>query len=460
MLLKDKRAGILAHVSSLYGKEGIGTLGKGAYAFVDFLNLSGQTFWQILPLNPVGAGNSPYQSPCAFAGEPLFIDLELLMEEKLLKKEEIGYFPTNKGKINYEETKKYKIPRLLKAAGRFDTSDDNFRQFIKENELWLIPYGEFTQKEEGIAPKITQVLQYFFFKQWFALKNYANKKGVYIIGDIPFYVAPHSSDVESNSALFKVGRDLTPTLVAGVPPDYFSQDGQLWGNPIYNWDNHRKEGYGWWIRRLEHCKRLYDITRIDHFRAFSTYYAIPYGHKTARNGKWEQGVGYSFFRQLKEKVGEMHIIAEDLGELSPDVPTLLKKTGFPGMKVLQFAFDGNCKNPFLPRFFPKNCVCYTGTHDNDTTQGWYEALSDEEKRLFIRRTPTAENPARRLILYGFKSRANTVIIPMQDWLSLGTEARMNIPGTVFDNWQWRMKKSDLNEALAQEIREITKQFGR
>ena len=460
MLLKDKRAGILLHITSLDSKEGIGTLGAGAYAFVDFLKDAGQTYWQLLPLNPIGPGDSPYQSPCAFAGEPLLIDLELLCQQKLLSRDEIKHIPSNSGKTDYETVKKHKIPLLLKAAGRFDTKSEEFRQFKTENAHWLESFANFQQEEAGTAKKHTEILQYLFYKQWFDLKTYANKRGVYIIGDIPFYVAPRSSDVKSNPRLFKVGRDLTPTLVAGVPPDLFTKDGQLWGNPIYNWEQHRSENYGWWTARMAHCKKLYDVTRIDHFRAFSTYYTIPYGQETARQGRWEQGVGYSFFEQLERALGKMNIIAEDLGELSPDVPALLRKTGFPGMKVLQFAFDGNIKNPFLPRYYCKNCVCYTGTHDNDTTMGWYESLSDPERILFARRTPQGKDAAQRLIRYGMKSRANTVIIPLQDWLSLGSEGRMNIPGTTTGNWRWRAEKSLLTKTLRQEIREITAEYGR
>ncbi len=461
MLLRDRAAGILLHISSLSGSEGIGTLGEGAYRFVDFLENAGQTYWQILPLNPIGPGESPYQSSSAFAGEPLFIDLRLLCEQGLLKKQEIPHFSTNGNKVDYERVKKVKYPLLLKAAGRFDTSGPEFRQFKTENAFWLESFARFQEKEQGITAEHSQILQFLFFSQWYALKSYANGKGIYIIGDIPFYVAAGSADVMQAPRLFKVGRDLTPTLVAGVPPDLFTADGQLWGNPVYDWDEHKKEGYEWWIARMAHCKRLYDVTRIDHFRAFSTFYTIPYGEKTARNGSWEQGVGYPFFAALERAIGKTDIIAEDLGQLSPDVPRLLERTGFPGMKVLQFAFDGNPKNPFLPRFYKKNCVCYTGTHDNDTTLGWYDTLSHSHRKLFMRRTRGEDtDPARRLIRYGLKSRANTVIIPMQDWLSLGSEHRMNIPGTALGNWRWRMEKTALTEDLYREIREITREYGR
>ncbi len=461
MLLKDKAAGVLLHISSLNSEEGIGTTGAGAYRFVDFLKNAGQTYWQILPLNPIGPGDSPYQSPSAFAGEPLLIDLEVLKDEGLLKTQEIKSRQKHTQNIDFDKVRQYKMPLLIKAARRFDTNSDKFQCFLEENTAWLEPYARFMAKMSGQTEREVKIIQYFFFSQWTALKEYANKNGVYIIGDIPFYVAPGSADVNENPRLFKVGTDLTPTLVAGVPPDLFTADGQLWGNPVYDWQQHKSEDYAWWIARIAHCKKLYDVIRIDHFRAFSTYYTIPYGEKTARNGRWEQGVGYSFFKALEKKLSKTDIIAEDLGELSPDVPALLEKTGFPGMKVLQFAFDGNPKNPFLPRFYKKNCVCYTGTHDNDTTNGWYESLSEGSRALFWRRTPKNESdPAKRLIRYAMKSRANTVIIPMQDWLSLGNEARMNIPGTATGNWRWRVEKSALNQDLRQEIREITAEYGR
>lgn len=478
-----RESGILLHLSSLPDRCGIGSLGSEAYRFVDFLKGSRQSCWQLLPLCPVGKGNSPYSSVSAFAGELLFIDLELLVSDGLLNPADIPEpdFPQN---VNYRAVREFKLPLIKKAAENFDPRSRDFKRFCKENDFWLDDFAlfsaikevkrkkSFLELDDGLkyrlpaaiqqfksrhAEKILfyKITQYFFFSQYMRLKTYANENGIKLIGDIPFYVQFESADVWSNPDNFRLGRDMTPVLVAGVPPDIFSADGQLWGNPIYDWDYQKNDGYGWWKRRLMHNSSMYDIIRIDHFRAFADYYTIPYGAETARSGTWEKGVGIGFWNTVRDSV-RAEIIAEDLGGDTPEVKKLVSDTGFPDMKVLQFAFSSDLSNQFLPKNFGRNCICYTGTHDNDTTRGWYEKATDKERLMFSRLVPADKSGSAvlSLIAYAMKSKARTVIIPMQDYLELDSSARLNTPGVPSGNWEWRLSPDDLNENLEKTVRRI------
>ena len=473
---KNKTSGILLAVSSLPSEYGIGSLGEEAYKFIDFLKSSNQTIWQMLPLVPIGKGNSPYSSQSAFAGEMLLIDIDLLIKDGLLEENDIPNKTFSKN-VNYPFVKSFKIPLLKKAAENFDTNSKDFKVF-KKNNHWLYDYSLFMTIKEvfGNIPfykwdeslkhrfptaleefknshlkeiQFYEITQFLFYKQYFSLKEYAQENGVKLVGDIPFYVSLDSADVWANPLCFKLGKDMTPVLVAGVPPDVFSATGQLWGNPVYDWEYQKKTDYSWWKKRLSHNAKLYDIIRIDHFRAFADYYTIPYGSPDAKSGNWERGVGMHFWNKMKPILEDTLIIAEDLGGETPEVRDLIAKSGFPDMKVLQFAFDSDLKDPFLPKNMNSNCVCYTGTHDNDTTLGWYEKITPEENMLFRKLVPTdiSHSPVLSLIAFGMKSRAETVIIPLQDYLELPTTARMNTPGNPNGNWEWRFEKKDLTEIL-------------
>lgn len=490
MLLKGnetkykKESGVLMHISSLPSNYGIGDLGEEAYRFVDFLKSSRQTYWQLLPLCPVGKGNSPYSSVSAFAGEILFIDLDGLVKDGLLSSDEIPKenFPKN---ADYKRAREFKLPLIKKAAERFNTKSRDFRSFINENAYWLDDYAlfmaikatfpnkSFTELEDGLKYRLPEAIdrfkknhaeqilfyeitQYFFFTQYLRLKKYAAENVVKLIGDIPFYVQLESADVWSNPDIFRLGRDMTPVLVAGVPPDYFSEEGQLWGNPIYDWDYQKSTEYDWWRKRLTHNAKLYDVIRIDHFRAFADYYTIPYGAKTAKSGVWEKGVGLPFWNLMKQYVNA-EIIAEDLGGNTPEVEKLIEDTGFPNMKVLQFAFDSDLNNPFLPKNYNRNCVCYTGTHDNDTTRGWFEKLNEHQHTMFTHLVSADKSGSAvlSLIAFAMKSKARMVIIPIQDYLQLDSADRFNTPGLPFGNWEWRLSKNDLTDELADEINRLS-----
>lgn len=491
MLLKGKEpkfkkeSGILLSLSSLPSNYGIGSFGKEAFSFVDFLKKSRQTYWQLLPLCPVGKGNSPYSSPSTFAGEILYIDIDILVSDGLLDENDIPEKPFEKN-TDYKAVRNFKLPLLKKAADNFNTQNKDFLNFKRQNSYWLHDYCVFmaikdsqlglsfykwdedlkyrlpeaiaafedTHYEEILFYEITQ---YFFYSQFFALKNYCKKSGIKLIGDIPFYVCLDSSDVWSNPDCFRLGRDMTPVLVAGVPPDIFSADGQLWGNPIYDWDFQRKNGFLWWKRRLSHYACMFDVIRIDHFRAFADYYTVPYGSQNARTGTWEKGMGMLFWDTVKPLIKNTEIIAEDLGGETPEVEKLVEQSGFPNMKVLQFAFDSDLKDPFLPKNYNKNCVCYTGTHDNDTALGWYEKATLKEKLLFSRLVPAdiSGSPVLSLISFGMKSKARMVIIPLQDYMELSSADRMNTPGSPKGNWEWRYNKKDLSDALADTVLRLT-----
>ena len=457
----ERKAGVLMHISSLPNKRGIGSLGRAAYEFVDFLADARLSLWQVLPLCPTSYGDSPYQSPSALAGNPYFIDIDTLIEEGLLKPAEAPEYEI--APVDYAAVYFERFETLKKAYRRFIKEPPaDYETFKAENAFWLDDYALFMALKEAHemqawetwedkykhrtasmkkferAAEFHKFLQYEFFKQWGALKAYANGKGVKIVGDMPIYVAYDSVEVWGNPKQFLLNDDLSRKVVAGVPPDYFSADGQLWGNPIYDWEYMKSTNYAWWVMRMSMAMKLYDIVRIDHFRAFADYYVIPADRTDARIGEWKPGPGLELFNVINEKLGHPAIIAEDLGELHECVRELVRATGFPGMKIMQFAFDGNPHNDFYYTNYNDNCVAYTGTHDNDTTRGWFEANDDGQKDL-VRRTMGYWGDAitAEIIERLFSSRANTVIIPMQDFLDLPTQARMNIPSTLGGNWAWR-----------------------
>lgn len=489
-----RSSGILMPVSSLPSPCGIGSLGAAAYRFVDFLAAAGQRYWQILPIGPTGYGDSPYQSFSAFAANPYFIDLDMLEQRGLLTRAEIGRFdfgPDAPAGIDYGALFRTRLPVLELAVRRFDSEEAAFRDFCAANADWLDDYALFMalKAENGMRafslwPKdvrarkpaalaaararlagqtrFWQVVQYLFYEQWAALKAYANAKSVELIGDIPIYVSPDSSDLWADPSLFQVDANGALTEVAGCPPDAFAADGQLWGNPLYNWDVHLKTGCAWWVRRLRHASAVYDVVRIDHFRGFESYYAIPSRDKTAVNGTWRKGPGTALIDVLRQKLPGVRIIAEDLGYLTDDVKALLRASGFPGMKVLQFAFDSREESDYLPHNYTQNSVVYTGTHDNTTTADW-ERSAPAADVAFAKRYLDAGagvDFTRRCIRAALASVSDTAIIPMPDWLGLGGEARINTPSTLGGNWLWRVDPAALTDALAADILSLTKLYGR
>ena len=489
-----RASGVLLPISSIPSKYGIGTFSREAYEFVDFLKAAGQTYWQILPLGPTGYGDSPYQSFSTFAGNPYYIDLEKLIEEGYLTEEQCEKcnWGSNAEYVDYEKIyqSRFQILKLAFHNSEIEKEKD-FYSFVEENCFWLQDYAlymavkdsvagkSWSEWEDGIRLRKPDVVakykeelreeilfyefqQYLFSKQWTSLKKYANDNGIQIIGDIPIYVAFDSADTWANPELFQLDENGIPTGVAGCPPDAFSATGQLWGNPLYRWDYHKETDYEWWIQRIGYCYKLYDVVRIDHLRGFDEYYNIPYGDPTAEHGKWEKGPGYDLFRVMKEKLGNKAVIAEDLGFLTPSVIKLVKKTGYPGMKILQFAFDSREESDYLPHNYTKNSVVYTGTHDNDTTVGWYHTISRRDrsfakKYLNIRGTKNIEW---EFIRAAISSVSDTAIIPMQDYLGLGSEARINTPSTLGDNWKWRMTTGQLTDELAEKIYRLCKLYGR
>ncbi|MEZ3474416.1 MAG: 4-alpha-glucanotransferase [Lachnospiraceae bacterium] len=489
-----RRSGVLMPVSSLPSRFGIGGFSKEAYDFVDFLAASGQSLWQILPLGPTGYGDSPYQSFSTFAGSPYYISLDALIEEGLLTEEECSSvdFGNDTKRVDYEKIYYTRFELLRKAFERANRSDDaDYSAFVKENELWLKDYAMYMavkdflggvswiewdeeirlrkpkamkKYEKELADDIAfySYQQYLFSKHWRALKEYANKKGIQIVGDIPIYVAFDSADTWAKPELFQLDQKNVPTAVAGCPPDAFSATGQLWGNPLYRWDYHEETGFAWWMQRLAHCFDIYDIVRIDHFRGFDEYWAVPYGDETAENGEWKPGPGYKLFEVMKKTLGNRAVIAEDLGFLTPSVLKLVKKTGYPGMKILQFAFDATGESDYLPHKYPNNCVVYTGTHDNDTVNGWLATLNKKDlafvkKYVNVKRTPEL---CETLIRTALGSVADTAVIPMQDYLGLGGEARINTPSTLGGNWEWRMEKDACTEELSKHMLELAWIYGR
>ena len=486
-------SGILMHITSLPGPYGVGSLGKEAYRFVDFLESAGQSYWQLLPLNPTGYGDSPYQSCSAYAGNHYLIDLDALVGEGLLSREElepISWCDTE-NKVNFGKLYENRLPVLRLAYSRF-AGGEEFDAFCRENSSWLSDFGLYMALKDkfGYLPwyswedglkyrnpdavwnarqelkdniRFYSFVQYLFYTQWEGLRRYANDKGVAIIGDVPIYIPLDSVEVWTNPELFQLDETLTPTAVAGCPPDAFSEDGQLWGNPLYRWDEMVRDGYDWWIRRLEAAGKLYDVVRLDHFRGFEAYWSVPYGDATARNGHWVKGPDMGFVNAVKSRLPKMKIIAEDLGFLTQEVLDLRDNSQFPGMKVLQFAFDSREPSEYLPHTYIPNTVCYTGTHDNMTTRQWFDTAPENAVAYAAEymRLTSEEGYVWGVIRTAQSSVSDTCIVPLQDYLNLGGEARMNFPGTTTDaNWTWRTAPGVFTQELAQKIRALTAIYGR
>lgn len=495
----ERTAGILLPVTSLPSKYGIGCFSKSAYDFVDWLKAAGQSYWQILPLGPTSYGDSPYQSFSTFAGNPYFISLEALIEEGVLTEKECdgADFGSRPNDIHYEKLYKNRYPLLRKAYERSKISENpDYLRFIEENNWWLSDYALFMavkDRFEGVPwnqwaedirlrwgnamdyyreelyfeIEFQQYMQFKFYEQWNALKAYANENGIRLIGDIPIYVAMDSADTWAHPELFQLDETLTPSAVAGCPPDGFSADGQLWGNPLYRWDYHRNTGYKWWISRLSYCFRLYDVVRIDHFRGFDEYYSIPYGAESAKEGHWEKGPGIDLFRHVEQSLGWHEVIAEDLGYVTDSVRQLVFESGFPGMKVLEFAFDSRdtgSANDYLPHNYIENCVAYTGTHDNETITGWFQSITKKERQMARDYLCDQTTPDRLLhqsfISLIMRSSAKSCIIPIQDYMGYDNTCRINKPSTVGINWRWRLTEDELSEELKEKIHAMAMRYGR
>ncbi len=496
-----RECGMLLPVSSLPSAYGIGAFSKEAYEFVDLLKRAGQSYWQILPLGPTGFGDSPYQSFSAFAGNPYFIDLGALIRDGLLTQEECDRadFGSNRQDIDYQKLSEQRFPLLRQAFERWREQNSHLGEVgissvlteklhpetleyclymaIKDEyqgkswDLWDIDIrmrqpeavGDYRAKL-WLEIQYYQFQQYLFTEQWQKLKAYANKQGIRIIGDIPIYVSFDSADTWSHPELFQLDESGKPFAVAGCPPDGFSATGQLWGNPLYQWEIHRDTGYRWWLDRMGYSFELYDVIRVDHFRGFDEYYAIPYGHETAQYGHWEIGPGIELFNCMKEAFPHLDIIAEDLGYLTPTVLKLVEDTGFPGMKVLEFAFSADGTSIYLPYHYTQNCVVYTGTHDNDTLHGWYEKMSREDREFTQKYLGNEYTPEKEIhwdfIRLALSSTARLAIIPVQDYLGLGSEARINEPSTLGKNWRWRLAGGELDEGLVQKCNELARIYGR
>ena len=488
-----RRSGILMHITSLPGPYGIGTMGKNAFAFVDFLKKSGQSRWQILPLNPTGFGDSPYQSCSTFAGNHYLIDLDILVEKGLLTQEEVStvHWCDREDRVDFGLIWQSRLPVLRKAFDRFHDWQQ-LDAFCEANTYWLPDFALYMalKDENGGMPwylwqeelklrkadvmaearqrlceqiRFYSFIQYLFYTQWNALREYAHQNGISIIGDVPIYVPLDSVDVWSNPQLFALDETLTPTAVAGCPPDGFSEDGQLWGNPLYRWDAMKQDGYDWWIRRLAAAGQLYDCVRLDHFRGFEAYWSVPYGDENARGGKWVKGPGMDFILAVKKALPELQIIAEDLGFLTQEVLDLRDDSGFPGMKVLQFAFDDGEPSDYQPHTYTQNSVCYIGTHDNMTQRQWFETAPAEAVQYAADYMHLTEEEGYvwGSIRTALSSVSDLCIIQLQDYLNLGGEARMNFPGTLSGgNWLWRATAGSYDDALAEKIRYMTKLYCR
>ena len=489
-----RASGVLLPVFSLPSPHGIGCFSKEAYEWVDFLKLAGQQYWQILPLGPTSYGDSPYQSFSTYAGNPYFIDLEELVEAGFLTRKEVEACDCGKAArdIDYGKLYENRMPLLKLAYERsLEKPDPKFTAFWTENAWWLDDYGLFMavkdifdgnswdQWAEDIRYRWDNAmwyyktnyskeigfyvwLQYLFFTQWQKLKKYANDKGLKIIGDIPIYVAYDSADVWAHPEMFQLDQERKPAAVAGCPPDGFSADGQLWGNPLFRWDEMKKDGYSWWTKRIKAMSKLYDIVRIDHFRGFDSYYAIPGTDDTARNGEWREGPGMDLFHTLEKKLGKLNIIVEDLGFLTPSVLKLVKDSGFPGMKVVQFAFDSREGSDYLPHNYPKHCVVYTGTHDNDTILGWMNTAPKASVKFakeYLNLTKE-EGYNWGMMRGAWASVGDLAIVPMQDIIGVGTEGRMNTPSTLGGNWEWRATADQIDNKLAKRLYKYMEMYGR
>ena len=506
-LLERRRAGILMPLFSLPGKYGIGSFSKEAREFVRFLKEAGQSYWQILPMGPTGYGDSPYQSFSTFAGNPYFIDLSTLVEEGLLLKEELSdiSFSDLEERVDYGKLYKLRFLVLDKAVKRFlarleaeteserkdkaeakmegDTELKPFAKtdaecfsfkaekeayltFLSENAHWLPSYAAFMEKKMPYSADFHKVCQYLFTKQWKSLKDYANSLGIRIIGDIPIYVSLDSSDVLDHPALFQLTETGGPSAVAGCPPDAFAENGQLWGNPLYAWEKHEEEGYSWWISRMKHCFSLYDIVRVDHFRGFDEYFSIPYGDENAKRGHWEAGPGMKLFHAMEQALGKKEVIAEDLGYVTDSVKKLVKESGFPGMKLLEFAFDSRESGDYRPNTWTKNTVCYTGTHDNQVLKDWFLEILPEDREMAADYSGKSVEELLKMDYVDFfikmtlDSVSNTAMIPMQDYLHKGKEARINTPSKLGSNWSYRFTKKDFSKDIAEKIRKMTEESGR
>lgn len=490
-----RSSGILMPISALPSRYGIGTLGKKAYEFADFLKRAGQRYWQLLPLGPTSYGDSPYQSFSSFAGNPYFIDLEELVEDKLLRKSELDSINWGTGPryIDYGKIYDSRFKVLEKAKKRgWERDREAVKLFEEENSRWLPDYALFMALKRHFGMKSwTQwpdegarlhrgeslgkyrdllkddvelfiYIQYLFFKQWTKLKSYINSLGIGIIGDIPIYVAMDSADVWAEPEFFKLDEQNVPEAVSGVPPDYFSEDGQLWGNPLYDWERMERDGFGWWIRRIDGASKLYDIIRVDHFRGFDSYWVVPYGAETAKQGEWAKGPGMKLVGVLNSWFGNLEFIAEDLGEATDGVRQLLADSGWPGMKVLEFAFDSKESSNFLPHTYTENCICYTGTHDNSPIALWREEASAEDLAYAERYLGINDREGFNwgLIRGGMGSVAKLFVAQMQDYLELGRYHRMNTPGTQSGNWQWRLLDGEASDKLADKIFETAKLYAR
>ena len=495
--MKKRQSGVLMHISSLPGKYGIGSFGQSAYDFVDFLVRTKQRYWQILPLGTTSYGDSPYQSFSAFAGNTYFIDFDILIEEGLLDEADVkgADFGDDPKKVDYAKIFDARRPIMEKAVARFLKADDlsDYESFVEQNAAWLEIFAEYmaikehfdnlawtewpdeairrrdaaslASYREKLADKLTyhRVTQYLFFKQWLRLKAYANEHHIEIVGDMPIYVAADSADVWAQPHFFKTDAVGKPTCVAGCPPDEFSETGQLWGNPIYDWEAMDKDGYAWWIERLRESFKIYDIVRIDHFRGFESYWEVPAGSETSASGKWVKGPDYKLFAAVKEALGDLNIIAEDLGFMTDEVIELRERTGFPGMKILQFAFNPDDESIDSPHLAPNNSVMYTGTHDNNTVLGWYKDEIDDATRQYMAQYTNRkeyETVPHAMLRTIFASVSFMAIATMQDLLELDSAARMNYPSTIGGNWTWRMTAEELNPIVEGELYSLTKTYRR
>ena len=495
--MKKRQSGVLMHISSLPGKYGIGSFGQSAYDFVDFLVRTKQRYWQILPLGTTSYGDSPYQSFSAFAGNTYFIDFDILIEEGLLDEADVkgADFGDDPRKVDYAKIFDARRPIMEKAVARFLKADDlsDYESFVEQNAAWLEVFAEYmaikehfdnlawtewpdeairrrdaaslASYREKLADKLTyhRVTQYLFFKQWLRLKAYANEHHIEIVGDMPIYVAADSADVWAQPHFFKTDAVGKPTCVAGCPPDEFSETGQLWGNPIYDWEAMDKDGYAWWIERLRESFKIYDIVRIDHVRGLESYWEVPAGSETSASGKWVKGPDYKLFAAVKEALGDLNIIAEDLGFMTDEVIELRERTGFPGMKILQFAFNPDDESIDSPHLAPNNSVMYTGTHDNNTVLGWYKDEIDDATRQYMAQYTNRkeyETVPHAMLRTIFASVSFMAIATMQDLLELDSAARMNYPSTIGGNWTWRMTAEELNPIVEGELYSLTKTYRR
>lgn len=503
-----REAGVLLHPTSLPGPHGVGELGPQAFRFVDQLAQAGQRLWQVLPLGPTGYGDSPYASFSTFAGNPLLVSLDALVGAGYLKPSELEVPAFDPGWVDYGWVQFWKLPLLERAARRFLDAGlpDDYVAFCRDEAAWLDDFALFMAVKEdyqkqadaqglmgkmwsnfwdldirlkqpqaveawkaklGDRVEVKKVLQYWFFRQWGALKAHANAQGIRIVGDIPIFVAADSVDVWANRRFFQLDDQGQPLVVAGVPPDYFSATGQLWGNPLYDWDALKADGFRWWLNRIRSTLRLVDVIRVDHFRGFEAYWEIPFGAPNAIEGRWVKAPGHELFEAVRRELGTLPILAEDLGVITPEVEHLRDSFGFPGMKILQFAFDSgeagagpSGENLFLPHNYHRNCVVYTGSHDNDTMRGWYEAATPGDRDYALSYVGPHEEVAWAFVRAALASVADLAIVPAQDLLNLSTSARMNTPSTLGGNWAWRLREGQFGPDIVARLGKMTRMYGR